>query len=123
MGLTDDDLNRPLIGVSSVRNEATPCNIHLGELANHAKEGLRNVGCTPREFTTISVSDVISMGHEGMKSSLISREVIADSIELMMRAHQYYGLVDIAGCDKSNPGTLMAMARLNLPSILYSGER
>lgn len=121
MGLTDEDLGRPLIGVSSVHNEATPCNIHLGELANHAKEGLRNVGCTPREFTTISVSDVISMGHEGMKSSLVSREVIADSIELMMRAHQYDGIVGIAGCDKSNPGTLMAMARLNLPSIFVFG--
>lgn len=121
MGLTDEDLSRPLIGVSSVHNEATPCNIHLGELASHAKEGLRNVRCTPREFTTISVSDVISMGHEGMKSSLVSREVIADSIELMMRAHQYDGIVGIAGCDKSNPGTLMAMARLNLPSIFVFG--
>lgn len=121
MGLTDEDLNRPLIGVSSVHNEATPCNIHLGDLANHAKEGVRNVECTPREFTTISVSDVISMGHEGMKSSLVSREVIADSIELMMRAHQYDGLVSIAGCDKSNPGTLMAMARLNLPSVFVFG--
>lgn len=121
MGLTDDDLSRPLIGVSSTCNEATPCNIHLGELANHAKEGVRNAGCTPREFTTISVSDVISMGHEGMKASLVSREVIADSIELMIRAHQYDGIVGIAGCDKSNPGTLMAMARLNLPSIFVFG--
>jgi dihydroxy-acid dehydratase len=121
MGLTDEDLNRPLIGVSSVHNEATPCNIHLGELANLAKEGVRNAGCTPREFTTISVSDVISMGHEGMKSSLVSREVIADSIELMIRAHQYDGIVGITGCDKSNPGTLMAMARLNLPSIFVFG--
>jgi dihydroxy-acid dehydratase len=110
-----------LIGVSSTCNEATPCNIHLGELANHAKEGVRNAGCTPREFTTISVSDVISMGHEGMKASLVSREVIADSIELMVRAHQYDGIVGIAGCDKSNPGTLMAMARLNLPSIFVFG--
>ena len=121
MGLTDEDLSRPLIGVSSTCNEATPCNIHLGELANHAKEGVRNAGCTPREFTTISVSDVISMGHEGMKASLVSREIIADSIELMMRAHQYDGIVGIAGCDKSNPGTLMAMARLNLPSIFVFG--
>ena len=121
MGLTDDDLSRPLIGVSSTCNEATPCNIHLGELANHAKEGVRNAGCTPREFTTISVSDVISMGHEGMKASLVSREVIADSIVLMVRAHQYDGIVGIAGCDKSNPGTLMAMARLNLPSIFVFG--
>jgi dihydroxy-acid dehydratase len=121
MGLHDADLNRPLIGVSSTCNEATPCNIHLGKLAHHAKEGVSNAGCTPREFTTISVSDVISMGHEGMKASLVSREVIADSIELMMRAHQYDGIVGIGGCDKSNPGTLMAMARLNLPAIYVYG--
>jgi len=121
MGLHDADLDKPLIGVSSTCNEATPCNIHLGKLAHFAKEGVRNAGCTPREFTTISVSDVISMGHEGMKASLVSREVIADSIELMMRAHQYDGIVGIGGCDKSNPGTLMAMARLNLPSIYVYG--
>ena len=121
MGLHDEDLNRPLIGVSSTCNEATPCNIHLGKLAHHAKEGVSNVRCTPREFTAISVSDVISMGHEGMKASLVSREVIADSIELMMRAHQYDAIVGIGGCDKSNPGTLMAMARLNLPSIYVYG--
>jgi dihydroxy-acid dehydratase len=121
MGLHDEDLNRPLIGVSSTCNEATPCNIHLGKLAYHAKEGVSKSGCTPREFTAISVSDVISMGHEGMKASLVSREVIADSIELMMRAHQYDAIVGIGGCDKSNPGTLMAMARLNLPSIYVYG--
>ena len=121
MGLHDADLGRPLIGVSSTCNEATPCNIHLGKLAHFAKEGVSNSGCTPREFTAISVSDVISMGHEGMKASLVSREVIADSIELMMRAHQYDALVGIGGCDKSNPGTLMAMARLNLPSIYVYG--
>ena len=121
MGLHDADLDKPLIGVSSTCNEATPCNIHLGKLAHFAKEGVSNAGCTPREFTAISVSDVISMGHEGMKASLVSREVIADSIELMMRAHQYDGIVGIGGCDKSNPGTLMAMARLNLPSIYVYG--
>jgi dihydroxy-acid dehydratase len=121
MGLDDEDLNRPLIGVSSTCNEATPCNIHLGKLAHYAKEGVSNAGCTPREFTAISVSDVIAMGHEGMKASLVSREVIADSIELMMRAHQYDGIVGIAGCDKSLPGTLMGMARLNLPSIFVYG--
>ena len=121
MGLHDADLDRPLIGVSSTCNEATPCNIHLGKLAHFAKEGVSNAGYTPREFTTISVSDVISMGHEGMKASLVSREVIADSIELMMRAHQYDAIVGIGGCDKSNPGTLMAMARLNLPSIYVYG--
>jgi dihydroxy-acid dehydratase len=121
MGLHDADLDRPLIGVSSTCNEATPCNIHLGKLAHFAKEGVSNAGCTPREFTAISISDVISMGHEGMKASLVSREVIADSIELMMRAHQYDAIVGIGGCDKSNPGTLMAMARLNLPSIYVYG--
>ena len=123
MGLHDADLDKPLIGVSSTCNEATPCNIHLGDLAQHSKAGVKDSGCTPREFTAISVSDVISMGHEGMKASLVSREVIADSIELMMRAHQYDGIVGIGGCDKSNPGTLMAMARLNLPSIyVYGGS-
>lgn len=121
MGLTDQDLDKPIIGISSTCNEATPCNIHLGRLADRAKEGALTVGCTPRQFTTISVSDVISMGHEGMKASLVSREIIADSIELMMRAHQYDGFVGIAGCDKSLPGTLMAMARLNLPSIFMYG--
>ena len=121
MGLIDEDLNRPLVGVSSTCNEATPCNIHLGELAQHAKQGLKDVSCTPREFTSISVSDVISMGHQGMKASLVSREIIADSIELMMIAHQYDGIVGIAGCDKSLPGTLMAMARLNLPAVFIYG--
>jgi dihydroxy-acid dehydratase len=121
MGLVDEDLNKPIVAVSSTCNEATPCNIHLGRLAQKAKEGVRDAKCTPREFTAISVSDVIAMGHEGMKASLVSREVIADSIELMMIAHQYDGIVGIAGCDKSLPGTLMAMARLNLPAIFVYG--
>lgn len=121
MGLKDKDLDKPLIGVSSTCNEATPCNIHLGNLAQFAKKGVSESNCTPREFTTIAVSDGIAMGHEGMKASLVSREIIADSIEIMMRAHQYDGLVGISGCDKSLPGTLMAMARLNLPSIFVYG--
>ena len=121
MGLTNDDLNRPLIAVSSTCNESTPCNIHLGRLAQSAKRGVKDSQCTPREFTTIAVSDGIAMGHEGMKASLVSREVIADSIEVMMRAHQYDGIVGISGCDKSLPGTLMGMARLNLPSIFVYG--
>lgn len=121
MGLTDDDLDRPLIGVSSTCNEATPCNIHLGQLAQSAKRGVKDSGCTPREFTTIAVSDGIAMGHEGMKASLVSREVIADSIEVMVRAHRYDGIVGISGCDKSLPGTLMGMGRLNLPSIFVYG--
>jgi dihydroxy-acid dehydratase len=121
MGLTDDDLSKPMVAVSSTCNEATPCNIHLGGLAQHAKSGVRDIGCTPREFTAISVSDGIAMGHEGMKASLVSREIIADSIEIMMIAHQYDALVGISGCDKSLPGTLMAMARVNLPSIFVYG--
>lgn len=121
MGLKDNDLDKPLIGVSSSCNEATPCNIHLGNLAQFAKKGVLESNCTPREFTTIAVSDGIAMGHEGMKASLVSREIIADSIEIMMRAHQYDGLVGISGCDKSLPGTLMGMARLNLPSIFVYG--
>ncbi len=121
MGLDDDDLAKSFVGVCHTGNEATPCNIHLPTLALKAKEGVRDGGATPREFSTIAVSDGIAMGHEGMKSSLISREVIADSIELMVRAHQYDALVGIAGCDKSLPGTMMAMARLNVPSIFVYG--
>ncbi|HEX6671197.1 MAG TPA: dihydroxy-acid dehydratase [Nitrososphaeraceae archaeon] len=121
MGLTDKDLDKPIIGISSTCNEATPCNIHLGKLAQFAKKGTSDVNCTPREFTAIAVSDGIAMGHEGMKASLVSREIIADSIEIMMRAHQYDGLVGISGCDKSLPGTLIGMARLNLPSIFVYG--
>lgn len=121
MGLDDNDLGKPFIGVSHSGNEATPCNIHLGRLATHAKAGIEIAGGTPREFSTIAVSDGIAMGHEGMKSSLVSREIIADSIELMVRAHQYDGLVGIAGCDKSLPGTMMGMARLNLPSVFVYG--
>ena len=121
MGLSDDDLSKPIVGVSSTCNEATPCNIHLGDLAQHSKSGVRDSGCTPREFTAVSVSDGIAMGHEGMKASLVSREVIADSIEIMMLAHRYDGLVGISGCDKSLPGTIMAMARLNVPSIFVYG--
>lgn len=121
MGLTDDDLSKPMVAVSSTCNEATPCNVHLGRLAQYAKDGVKDIGCTPREFTAISVSDGIAMGHEGMKASLVSREIIADSIEVMMIAHQYDALVGISGCDKSLPGTMMGMARMNLPSIFVYG--
>ena len=121
MGLNDNDLSKQFVGVCHTGNEATPCNIHLPQLALEAKKGVTDGGATPREFSTIAVSDGIAMGHEGMKSSLVSREVIADSIELMVRAHQYDALVGIAGCDKSLPGTMMAMARLNIPSVFVYG--
>jgi dihydroxy-acid dehydratase len=121
MGLTDEDLDRPIVGVSSTCNEATPCNIHLCKLAQNAKQGVKDSGCTPREFTAIAVSDGIAMGHEGMKASLVSREIIADSIEVMVIAHQYDAVVGLSGCDKSLPGTLMGMARLNLPAIFVYG--
>ena len=121
MGLGDEDLSKPFIGVSHTGNEATPCNILLGKISQNAKQGVSDAGGTPREFATIAVSDGIAMGHEGMKASLVSREIIADSIEIMVRAHQYDGLVGLAGCDKSLPGTMMAMARLNLPSVFVYG--
>ncbi len=122
MGLNDLDLSRPLVAVCSTCNESTPCNIHLGKLAQLTKKGVSEAGCTPREFTTIAVSDGIAMGHEGMKASLVSREIIADSIEIMMIAHQYDAIIGIAGCDKSLPGTLMGMGRVNMPAIfLYGG--
>jgi len=122
MGLTDDDINKPMIGVASSWNEVTPCNIHLNQLAAGVKEGVRAASGTPIEFCTIAVSDAISMGHEGMKGSLVSREIIADSVELVTFAERFDGLVAIAGCDKSLPGMLMGLARLNLPGVfLYGG--
>ena len=122
MGLTDDDLARPIVAVGHAGNEAMPCNIHLGGLAQHVKAGVQASGGTPREFATIAVGDGMAMGHEGMKASLVSREVIADSVELMMLAHAYDGLAAIAGCDKSLPGMMMAMARVNQPAVfLYGG--
>ncbi|TMK29836.1 MAG: dihydroxy-acid dehydratase [Actinobacteria bacterium] len=122
VGFSEEDFGKPQVGVASSWNEVTPCNYHLGKLAALAKEGVREGGAVPLEFTTIAVSDGIAMGHEGMKASLISREVIADSVELVMHAERFDGLVGIAGCDKSEPGMLMAMARLNLPAVyLYGG--
>src|ERR671936_2278316 len=122
VGFSDQDFARPQVGVASSWNEVTPCNVHLNRLAAAAKEGVRTMGGVPVEFTTIAVSDGIAMGHEGMKASLVSREVIADSVELMMHAERLDALVGIAGCDKSEPGMLMAMARLDLPSVyLYGG--
>jgi dihydroxy-acid dehydratase len=122
MGLTDKELNQPFIGVATTWNESTPCNITLHDQAENIKKSITLHGGTPREFTVISVSDGIAMGHEGMKCSLVTREIIADSIELMMRAHCYDGWVGVAGCDKSLPGIMMAMLRLNLPGVfLYGG--
>ena len=122
VGFSEDDFGKPQVGVASSWNEVTPCNYHLDRLAALAKGGVRQGGAVPIEFTTIAVSDGIAMGHEGMKASLVSREVIADSVELVMHAERMDGLVGIAGCDKSEPGMLMAMARLNLSSVfLYGG--
>ncbi len=122
VGLSEDDLQRPQVGVASSWNEVTPCNVHLNGLATAAKEGVRQAGAVPLEFGTIAVSDGISMGTEGMKASLVSREIIADSVELMASAEQFDALVAIAGCDKSLPGMLMACARLDLPAaFLYGG--
>jgi dihydroxy-acid dehydratase len=123
MGLTEEEIHRPFVGVASCWNEAAPCNIALMRQAQSAKRGVKDAGGTPREFCTITVTDGIAMGHEGMKSSLVSREVIADSVELTVRGHCYDGLVGIAGCDKSLPGMMMAMLRLNVPSVfLYGGS-
>ncbi|UCE63391.1 MAG: dihydroxy-acid dehydratase [Nitrospirota bacterium] len=123
VGLTDEDLSRPLIAVANTWSEITPCNYHLRQLAEKVKAGIRAAGGTPIEFNTIVVSDGISMGTEGMKASLISREVVADSIELVVRGHLFDGVVALSGCDKTIPGTVMALARLNLPSLmLYGGS-
>ena len=123
MGLTDEEINQPLVGVATAWNEAAPCNIALSRQAQAVKIGVKEERGTPREFTTITVTDGMAMGHAGMKSSLVSREVIADSVELTMRGHCYDGMVTLAGCDKSLPGMMMAMARLNVPAVfMYGGS-
>ena len=123
MGLTEAEIHQPFVGVASCWNEAAPCNIALMRQAQSTKKGVKAAGGTPREFCTITVTDGIAMGHEGMRSSLVSREVIADSVELTMRGHCYDALVGLAGCDKSLPGMMMAMLRLNVPSVfLYGGS-
>ena len=121
VGMTDDDWDKPQVGVCSSWNEVTPCNMPLGRLAKQAKVGVRAAGGFPIEFTTIAVSDGISMGHEGMHASLVSREVIADSVETVMHAERLDALVTFAGCDKSLPGMLMASARINVPSVFVYG--
>ncbi|MEM1138598.1 MAG: dihydroxy-acid dehydratase [Pseudomonadota bacterium] len=123
MGLTSEEIHQPFVGVASCWNEAAPCNIALMRQAQSVKKGVKENGGTPREFCTISVTDGIAMGHQGMKSSLVSREVIADSVELTVRGHCYDALVGLAGCDKSLPGMMMSMIRLNIPSVfMYGGS-
>jgi dihydroxy-acid dehydratase len=123
MGLSEEEIAQPLVGVATCWNEAAPCNISLNRQAQSVKMGVKAAGGTPREFTTITVTDGIAMGHEGMRSSLASRDAIADTVELTMRGHCYDALVGLAGCDKSLPGMMMAMVRLNVPSVfLYGGS-
>ena len=123
MGLNEDAINQPFVGVATCWNEAAPCNIALSRQAQSVKRGVSESGGTPREFTTITVTDGIAMGHQGMKSSLVSRDCIADSVELTVRGHCYDALVGLAGCDKSLPGMMMAMLRLNVPSVfMYGGS-
>ena len=123
MGMSEEEIHQPLIGVATCWNEAAPCNIALNRQAQSVKMGVKHASGTPREFTTITVTDGIAMGHEGMRSSLASREAIADTVELTMRGHCYDAIVGLAGCDKSLPGMMMAMVRLNVPSVfLYGGS-
>ncbi|SEF74183.1 dihydroxy-acid dehydratase [Thalassococcus halodurans] len=123
MGMSEDEIHQPLIGVATCWNEAAPCNISLNRQAQAVKLGVKEGSGTPREFTTITVTDGIAMGHEGMRSSLASREAIADTVELTMRGHCYDAIVGLAGCDKSLPGMMMAMVRLNVPSVfIYGGS-
>src|SRR5215212_8563204 len=123
IGFTDDDLARPIVGVATTWIETMPCNFNQRELAQRVKAGIREAGGTPMEFNTISVSDGVSMGTEGMRASLVSREVIADSIELVARGHLFDGLVCLVGCDKTIPAAVMALARLDIPGLaLYSGS-
>ena len=123
MGLTTEQIHQPFVGVATCWNEAAPCNIALMRQAQAVKKGVSAGGATPREFCTITVTDGIAMGHAGMKASLPSREVIADSVELTVRGHMYDALIGLAGCDKSQPGMMMAMCRLNVPSIfIYGGS-
>ncbi|NGX99675.1 MAG: dihydroxy-acid dehydratase, partial [Candidatus Afipia apatlaquensis] len=123
MGLSAREIAQPFVGVVTTWNEAAPCNISLSRQAQVVKKGVAAAGGTPREFTTITVTDGIAMGHAGMKASLVSREVIADSVELSVRGHCYDALVGLAGCDKTLPGLMMAMLRLNVPSVfLYGGS-
>ena len=123
IGLTDADLKRPLIGIANTWIETMPCNFHLRRLSERVKAGVRAAGGTPIEFNTIAVSDGVSMGTEGMKCSLVSREVVADSIELVTRGHLFDGVVALSGCDKTIPGTVMALVRMDRPGLMLYGGR
>ena len=123
MGLDDEAIAKPMIGVVTTEGEMTPCNMGLAAQAEFARQGIAEAGGTPRSFTTISVSDGLSMQHQGMKFSLLSRELIADSVEAVVRGHAYDALITFAGCDKTLPGMMMAMVRLNVPSVfIYGGS-
>ena len=123
IGFTDEDLKKPIIGIANTWIETMPCNFKLRELATHVKAGIRAAGGTPMEMNTIAISDGITMGTEGMKASLVSRDVIADSIELVGRGHMFDGIIALAACDKTTPGAAMALCRLNIPGlVLYGGS-
>src|SRR5438477_7026933 len=123
VGFSDADLKKPIIGVANTWIEIGPCNYHLRTLAEHVKDGIRAAGGTPMEFNTVSISDGITMGSQGMKTSLISRDLIADSIELVARGNLFDGIIALSGCDKTIPGTVMALARLDIPGVmLYGGS-
>ena len=123
IGFSDEDLKKPIIGIANTWTETMPCNFHLRELAAKVKEGVRAAGGTPMEFNTIAISDGITMGTEGMKASLVSREIVADSIELVARGYMFDAVIALVGCDKTIPGAALGLIRLNLPSlILYGGS-
>src|SRR5689334_19446729 len=123
IGFTDEDLKKPIIGVANTWIETMPCNYNLRELAQHVKAGIRAAGCTPMEFNTVSISDGVTMGTEGMKASLVSRDLIADSIELVARGYMFDALIALVGCDKTIPGAAMGLIRLNIPGmLLYCGS-
>ena len=123
VGLSDEDFEKPLIGIANTWTDSTPCNVHLRDLASAVRQGIIDAGGTPLEFNTIAVSDGITMGTSGMRTSLVSREIIADSIELMSLGYHFDGVIALSGCDKTIPGTVMALARLDRPSLmLYGGS-
>src|SRR3989442_6273506 len=123
IGFTDEDLKKPIIGIANTWIETMPCNFNLRELATHVKAGIREAGGTPMEFNTVAISDGVTMGTEGMKASLVSRDIIADSIELVARGHMFDGIIALVACDKTIPGAAMALLRLNIPGLVLYGGR